>query len=67
VLADDRFFDYSMATSKGTKMPRGDKNAIMEYEVPKLSYDEQCKISTTLGLIDEKIEINTAINKNLVA
>lgn len=29
VLADDTFFDYSMATSKGTKMPRGDKKAII--------------------------------------
>ena len=25
-------FDYSTATSKGTKMPRGDKTAIMQYE-----------------------------------
>lgn len=31
VLADDEFFKYSMATSKGTKMPRGDKVSIMEY------------------------------------
>lgn len=65
VLADDTFFDYSMATSKGTKMPRGDKKAIMEYEVPKLSYEEQGKIAGILGGIDEKIELNTAINKNL--
>ena len=33
VLANDAFFDYSMATSKGTKMPRGDKTAIMQYDV----------------------------------
>lgn len=25
LLSDDRFFDYATATSKGTKMPRGDK------------------------------------------
>ena len=31
VLADDTFFDYSMATSKGTKMPRGDKKQMMEF------------------------------------
>ena len=67
VLADDVFFDYSMATSKGTKMPRGDKKAIMEYEVPKLSYEEQCKIAGVLEVIDGKIELNTTINKNLVA
>jgi len=65
VLADDSFFDYSMATSKGTKMPRGDKKAIMEYKVPKLSYEEQGKIAGILEVIDKKIELNTAINKNL--
>ena len=66
VLADDTFFDYSMATSKGTKMPRGDKKAIMEYEVPELSYEDQCKIASILEAIDEKICLNTAINKNLL-
>ena len=66
VLANDTFFDYSMATSKGTKMPRGDKKAIMEYEVPELSYEEQCKIASILEAIDEKICLNTAINKNLI-
>lgn len=66
VLADDTFFDYSMATSKGTKMPRGDKKAIMEYEVPDLSYEDQCKIASILEAIDEKICLNTAINKNLL-
>ncbi len=65
VLADDTFFDYSMATSKGTKMPRGDKKTIMEYEVPELSYEDQCKIVGILEVIDEKIELNTDINKNL--
>ena len=65
VLADDTFFDYSMATSKGTKMPRGDKKAIMEYEVPELLYEDQCKIAGILEVIDEKIELNTDINKNL--
>lgn len=66
VLADDTFFDYSMATSKGTKMPRGDKKAIMEYEVPEFSYENQCKIAGILEVIDEKIELNTDINKNLL-
>lgn len=66
VLADDSFFDYSMATSKGTKMPRGDKKAIMEYEVPKLSYEKQGKIARILEVTDKKIELNTAINKNLI-
>ena len=46
-------------------MPRGDKKAIMEYEVPELSYEDQCKIAGILEVIDEKIELNTDINKNL--
>ena len=29
----DRFFDYMVAGSKGTKMPRGDKKQIMNYPV----------------------------------
>ncbi|MCC8159728.1 MAG: restriction endonuclease subunit S, partial [Oscillospiraceae bacterium] len=65
VLADDSFFEYAMATSKGTKMPRGDKKAIMEYQVPRFSVDEQLKIANLLGMIDDKIELNNAINKNL--
>jgi len=65
ILADDAFFDYATATSKGTKMPRGDKQAIMNYPVPNISWNEQCKIADILSSIDEKIEINVAINKNL--
>ena len=33
VLYQDAFFDYMMRTSKGAKMPRGDKKAIMEFEL----------------------------------
>ena len=65
VLENDAFFDYSMATSKGTKMPRGDKVAIMQYEVPEFSYDEQEKIAGILEIIDEKIRINADLNENL--
>lgn len=65
VLADDTFFDYSMATSKGTKMPRGDKTAIMKYEVPDFTYEEQEKIAGILEVLDRKIQLNTEINENL--
>lgn len=65
VLADDAFFDYSMATSKGTKMPRGDKDAIMKYDVPNFKYEEQEKIAAILGALDDKIELNQKINDNL--
>ncbi len=65
VLADDAFFDYSTATSKGTKMPRGDKAAIMQYEVPYFDLKTQKKIARLLTDIDYKITLNNNINKNL--
>ncbi len=67
VLADDAFFAYAMATSKGTKMPRGDKKSIMQYEVPCYDAETQQKIASILKSIDEKIELNNAINNNLLA
>lgn len=67
VLADDAFFDYSTATSKGTKMPRGDKTAIMQYEVPTFDLSIQQKIARILSDIDAKIILNRNINKNLAA
>ncbi|WOC31851.1 restriction endonuclease subunit S [Caproicibacterium argilliputei] len=65
ILADDKFFGYSMATSKGTKMPRGDKVAIMKYPVPKFTYEKQEKIAGILEALDKKIKLNTEINDNL--
>lgn len=64
LLAYDDFFTYSMATSKGTKMPRGDKTSIMQYEVPMLDFCTQKKIASVLKSLDEKIELNNAINEN---
>ena len=65
VLADDDFFTYSMATSKGTKMPRGDKTSIMQYEVPLIDLPMQKKIASVLKALDKKIDKNTEINNNL--
>ena len=67
VLSEDSFFDYSMATSKGTKMPRGDKSAIMKYGVLGFTSDEQEKISEILKNFDRKIQLNEEINENLAA
>ena len=65
VLADDDFFDYATATSKGTKMPRGDKIAIMQYDVPVFDLATQQRIAGVLSSIDEKIALNKKINNNL--
>ena len=67
VLADDSFFDYAMKTSKGTKMPRGDKKALMEYEIVKMNYSSQCQAAAILKRIDDLIKTNTKINENLAA
>ena len=65
LLSDDNFFDYATATAKGTKMPRGDKGAIMRYEVPDLPLDIQIGIADTLSALDARIAINKAINHHL--
>ena len=67
VLSDDAFFDYAMATSKGTKMPRGDKSSIMQYQVPLFNINTQKKIASVLRSLDKKIELNNKINYNLSA
>lgn len=66
VLSDNSFFEYSMATSKGTKMPRGDKKSIMNYEVPCFDISIQIKTASILKSIDDKIELNNKINNNLI-
>lgn len=65
VLADDEFFKYSMTTSKGTKMPRGDKNSIMNYPIKLPPLPTQQKIAAILSSLDDKIELNNKINTNL--
>ena len=57
VLANDAFFNYASATSKGTKMPRGDKTAIMQYEVPCFTLETQLRIGKLLRSIDDRIAV----------
>ena len=66
VLANDAFFNYASATSKGTKMPRGDKTAIMQYEVPCFNHETQLRIGKLLRSIDDRITVNKKINDNLL-
>ena len=67
LLSDNTFFDYATATAKGTKMPRGDKGAIMRYEVPDLPLDIQIGIADTLAALDARIAENRAINNHLAS
>ena len=46
-LCTDKFIDTFSASSKGTKMPRGDKNALLSYEIPNRNIVEQQHIVDT--------------------
>lgn len=65
ILADDKFFAFSTASSSGAKMPRGDKAQIMKYPVYLPDPNLQKKIADILGTIDEKIELNRKMNETL--
>ena len=63
-LCTDKFIDSFSASSKGTKMPRGDKNALLTYEIPDRNMEDQLHIVDILGSIDNSIENNEEqINK----
>ena len=66
VLSNDKFFEYSSATSKGTKMPRGDKSAIMQYQIPDMPLEEQRTIVSVLSALDDRIAENKKINHHLL-
>ena len=67
LLADDRFFDYATSTSKGTKMPRGDRSAIMKYRCWAPEFSVQRVIGAFLKSLDDKITLNLKLNRNLAA
>ena len=66
VLLQDSFFDYVMQGAKGSKMPRGDKEQILRYEMPTLSCSKE-SIGTFFLNLDQKIRLNEQINQNLEA
>lgn len=43
-MSTKSFIDYVVSTSKGTKMPRGDKNAILEYIFDVVPFHQQLRI-----------------------
>lgn len=63
VLSQDSFFKYDMLGSKGSKMPRGDKNHIMNYGIKTVS--NSISIGELLYKINSKIAINNKISENL--
>ena len=57
LLASDVFFNHIKAGYKGSKMPRGDKTQIMEYQfMAPADREEQRKIAEFLSTFDSKVE-----------
>ncbi len=66
-LFHDSFFKHMMNGSKGTKMPRGDKQRILDYSIPNFNIQSQQSIAKVLSDLDSKIELNNKINQELEA
>ena len=66
LLSQDLFFAYVMSGANGSKMPRGDKQQIMNWEIELPSEKEdQRRIASILSSLDQKIELNNKINADL--
>ena len=64
-LYADNFFDFMVAGSKGTKMPRGDKQQIMTYPVTLPTDEELDRFNLVAVPILEQIQNNRNENKTL--
>ena len=62
VLMQDSFYDYVMKASKGSKMPRGDINHIMNFPIISDELDE-VEIGKLIISINKKISINREIKE----
>lgn len=59
ILSQDNFFDYSMAGSKGSKMPRGDKKHIMNFPITVTKNYK--KVGELIINLNKQIERNNAM------
>ncbi|MFC0972757.1 restriction endonuclease subunit S [Pasteurella multocida] len=62
VLADDKFFEYNMKHAKGAKMPRGNKQAILQYKIPIPPLTTQQKI---VAILDKFETLTHSITEGL--
>ena len=66
VLQTDVFFNYMTATSTGTKMPRGNKEAIKRFKFHLPNIEQQKSVLKKILLLERKVQLNNQINANLV-
>lgn len=62
-LAQDAFFDYDIKGAKGSKMPRGDKNHILKFQIVDIENKES--VGKFINAITEKIEVNNTLSSKL--
>lgn len=67
ILICDAFFNFMMQTAKGSKMPRGDKNAIMAYPVVAPTEVLQRAYSSLVEVYYKKINSNVLKNEVLTS
>nr|WP_262363574.1 restriction endonuclease subunit S [Xylella fastidiosa] len=63
----EKFTELSIRTSKGAKMPRGDKDVLVDFKFLLPPIEEQHAIAKILGTLDDKIELNRRTNETLEA
>ena len=66
ILEKDNFFEHVMAGSKGTKMPRGDKKWIMNYETIIPSSELLEEFSKTTNFLQKNIQLKKTENQKLM-
>ena len=66
VLMQDAFYDWTMKGPKGSRMPRGDKNQIMDFPVFEIGRTQEEVIGNLISDIEYKISLNKQINRNLL-
>lgn len=64
ILSSEKFFLYDIKNSKGAKMPRGDKAAVMDFEIPIPSLEEQHRI---VSILDRFESLTTSLQSGLPA
>ncbi|MCL8379892.1 restriction endonuclease subunit S [Escherichia coli] len=66
-LSSDSFFSYSMQHAKGAKMPRGSKDAILNYQIPIPCHSEPNKSLAIQSEIVRILDKFTALTAELTA
>ena len=65
VLLQDAFYEWVMLGTKGSRMPRGNKDQIMRFPITDIGNQEQT-IGSLIENITKKISLNKQINQNFM-